>query len=63
MLLEKEASNGTLDITNEIISELKSKHPGGAEATDSVMLTGEIPFDDPLMFENLNEGTISRAAS
>ena len=62
MLLEKEASNGILNLTDEVISDLKSKHPDGADANDSVMLTGEIPFVDPVMFENLNESTISRAA-
>ena len=56
--LTKSLCFGILNLTDEVISELKSKHSDGADANDSVMLTGEIPFVDPVMFENLKESTI-----
>ena len=44
------------------LSDLKAKHPEGVEADESVLLTGDVPFVDPVMFENLNENTIAKAA-
>ena len=62
MLLEKGASSGILELSSEVISDLKAKHPEGVEADESVLLTGDVPFVDPVMFENLNENTIAKAA-
>ena len=61
-LLEKGASNGILGLSDDVISNLKSKHPDAADADESVLLKGDVPFVDPVMFEHIDESTISKAA-
>ena len=39
-LLDKADSLGVADLTEETLSELKKLHPVGAEAHESVMMTG-----------------------
>ena len=39
----------------ENIEELKSKHPPPADLNEDVMIKGEVPFTDPILFENIDD--------
>ena len=61
-LLDKSSSTGVLQLTHENIKELKSKHPPPADLNEDVMIKGEVPFADPILFENIDDETILKAA-
>ena len=61
-LLDKSNSGGVLPLSPETMKELILKHPPGNETHDEVLIDGEIPFVEPVMFENINEQTIEKAA-
>ena len=61
-LLDKADSLGVADLTEETLSELKKLHPVGAEAHESVMMTGEILYFDLIIFNGIDEESISKAA-
>ena len=62
-LLHDETSNaGVLPLLDEVIEELKRKHPEPQPSDESVMIDGEIPFIDPAVFANIVETTIAKAA-
>ena len=56
-MLDKSSSTGVLQLTHKNIEELKSKH-----LNEDVMITGEVPFADPILFENIDDETILKAA-
>ena len=61
-MLDDENSGGILNLTDQTLYDLKLKHPDSAPVNDSVLMKGETPFIDPVMFENIDETTISKAA-
>ena len=60
--LDENSSKGVLNLTNSTLEELLEKHPKGAEPDESVLLTGEMPLFDPVIFESINESKIAASA-
>ena len=44
------------------MKQLKKLHPEGVEAKEEILLTGEVPFFDPVIFSNIDESSIATAA-
>ena len=61
-LLDHQGGSGVLPLSERTINELKRKHPAASEADPSLLVDGEPPFVDPVMFENIAESTIANAA-
>ena len=61
-LLDKEGSTNVLPLSQSIINELKQKHPEANEADASVLIDGQVPYVDPVMFCNITESTILKSA-
>ena len=61
-LLDHQGGSGVLPLSESTINELKRKHPAASEADPSLLIDGEPPFVDPVMFENITESTIANAA-
>ena len=57
-LLDEQDSAGVLTLSQSTINELKRKHPEANEADPSVLIDGQMPFVDPVMFHNITESTI-----
>ena len=61
-LLDDESSKGVLNLTNSTLQELLQKHPKGEEPDESALLTGDVPFCDPVVFESIDESRIAASA-
>ena len=61
-LLDKETSLGVANITDETIGELKKLHPEGKQAEVQTLMKGEVPYFDPIIFHNIDESSIAKAA-
>eukprot|EP00795_Rhopilema_esculentum_P006619 gene6619-biopygen8122 len=61
-LLDANNASGLLSLSDKVIDELKMKNPPSAPADPSTLMAGEIPFIDPVMFENIDETIITKAA-
>eukprot|EP00794_Sanderia_malayensis_P015544 gene15544-biopygen13253 len=61
-LLDNSSPSGTFGLSEKVLKDLTDKHTPSALADSSVLMTGEAPFVDPVMFENINKETITRAA-
>ena len=61
-LLDQQSSRIILPLSQSTINELKRKHPEASEADQSLLIDGQQPFVDPVMFQNITETTISNAA-
>ena len=61
-MLDKHEGGGVLNLSNDVINSLKSKHPEAQEADKSVLIHGPKPFVDPVVFESINESTIVKSA-
>ena len=61
-LLDTKNSSGLLSLSDNVVDELKMNHPPAAPADPSTLMAGEIPFIDPVMFENIDEKIITKAA-
>ena len=53
---------GVLNLTDEVLSDLKSLHPDAKHAPESILMDGELPWFDPVMFTNIDESSIAKAA-
>ena len=62
-LLDSTETSGILSLDDNVIEQLKIKHPNATNAEPSTLLQGEPTFVDPIMFNDLDECTIARAAS
>ena len=62
-LLDTAETSRVLSLDDEVIKELKKKHPDAAQPHPETLLNGEVPFVDPVMFHDLDESVISRAVS
>ena len=51
----------TLPLSDDTINKLKIKHLIAVPADEPILLTGEIPFFDPIMFNEIDESSIARA--
>ena len=61
-LLDKESSLGVANITDETMGELKKLHPEGKQAEVQTLMKGEVPYFDPIIFHNIDESSIAKAA-
>ena len=61
-LLDQQESSGILPLSDDVLDDLKSKHPNASATDDSIMLKGELPFTDPVMFAGIDESAVSKAA-
>ena len=61
-LLNRNEELGIAELTDENVKILKALHPTGAEADESILMTGELPYFDPIVFQNIDEASIAKAA-
>ena len=61
-LLDQQISKGVLPLSQSTIDELIQKHPEASEADPSLLMDGQPPFVDPVMFESITESTIANSA-
>ena len=62
-LLNKAESLGVADLTPDTLKKLSDLHPVAAPAVEQTLITGELPFFDPVIFTNINEQSIAKAAT
>ena len=55
LICDKSQPSGILKMNNDALSELKEKHPAENPQNHTVMIDGEIPFIDPVIFHTINE--------
>ena len=60
--LDSEASNGILTISDDVLAELKAKHPDAEPASDECLLRGPINFLPKTFFDSIDEQTILKSA-
>ena len=61
-LLDEESSGDVLPLSDAVLDDLQAKHPPPVPLNPSVMIDGEIPFVDPVLFANIDESSIAKAA-
>ena len=61
-LLDKHESLGVAKLSETTLEELRKLHPQAHEARAEDLMTGPKPFFDPVIFENIDESSISKAA-
>ena len=61
-LLDNNFSGGVVKLSDKTIKELESKHSKASLANKASLLQGEIPFTDPVLFSNIDEDSIAKAA-
>lgn len=61
-LITEYNKGGILDLTPEVRSTLEAKHPKAQPANPEVLLQGETPTVNPIMFECLTAATIRKTA-
>ena len=62
-LLDKQESLGVAKLTESTIEELKRLHPEAQPATEGILMTGPKPYFDPIVFGNIDESCIEKAAT
>jgi len=62
-LLDSAETSGVLSLDDEVISQLREKHPDAVQPDPEALINGEVPFVDPVMFHDLDEAVIARAAA
>ena len=61
-LLDKESSLGVANLTEETMEELRKLHPDGASAEIKTLMSGDLPYFNPIIFQNIDETSIAKAA-
>ena len=61
-ILDRANVGSVMPSCTDTVQKLKLKHPNGSEAKQSALLTGEVPFCNPAMFNNLDENRIRQTA-
>ena len=61
-LLDKAASLGVAELSEETMKALSDLHPTAKDAAEPTLLEGEPPYFDPVLFTNINEQSIAKAA-
>ena len=61
-VLDKAASLGIAELTDETMKKLSELHPAAKEASETTLQQGELPYFDPVLFTNINEESIAKAA-
>ena len=62
-LLDKNQELGVAELTDANLQILKSLHPDSEKADESILMNGELPYFDPIIFNNIDETSISKAAN
>ena len=62
-LLDKAASLGVAELTDKTMKALANLHPAAKPANEQILKTGELPYFDPVIFTNINEQSIAKAAN
>ena len=61
-LLDKNEELGLAELNAENITKLTALHPEAADADESILMSGELPYFDPIVFQNIDEAAIAKAA-
>ena len=61
-LITEYNKGGILDLTPEVRSTVKAKHPKAQPTSPEVLLQGDIPVVNPILFECLTDSTIPKTA-
>ena len=61
-LLDQQISKGMLRLSQSTIDDLIQKHSEASEADSSLLMVGQPPFVDPVMFESITESTIAKSS-
>ena len=59
-LLDVAPTAGVIDINDATLKELKKMYPSGKDTNEQVMLIGELPKVQPIIFESI-DSTVMRA--
>ena len=62
-LLDTCNTSGVLNLNQNVIDQLRAKHPQARDPEPSVLMKGEVPFVDPAQFNVIDESAIYRAIS
>ena len=62
-LLDKNEAAGIINMSDEVLKELQKLHPDGERAKEYTLKTGDIPYFDPVVFSNIDESSIAKAAT
>ena len=60
--LEMETSKGILSLTDDILEELKGKHPHAATIQEDSLLYGPIDYISPNILDSIDEDIVYKAA-
>ena len=61
-LLDNETAKQVINLTDQTVNELKELHPDSHPAREDLLMTGEVPYFDPIRFHNIDESSIAKAA-
>ena len=61
-VLDKSANLGIAKMSEKTMEELLKLHPEAKEAAVPTLKEGEVPYFDPVIFTNINEASIAKAA-
>ena len=61
-LLNKQEALGIAKLDENTIKKLKELHPVSQPTTDEILISGELPYFDPVIFTNIDEKAIATAA-
>ena len=62
-LLEKNQDLGVAELSDANITILKTLHPESEPADESILMTGDLPYFDPIIFDDIDEQSIAKAAN
>ena len=61
-LLDTQESVGVAPLTEEVVSKLKDLHPEAKPSSTETLMEGEVPWFDPVVFTDIDEESIAKAA-
>ena len=62
-LLDQQESIGVVELNESTMDTLRKLHPEATPATQETLMEGEVPWFDPVVFTNIDEGSIAKAAT
>ena len=61
-MLNKQESLGVANLNENTVRELRKLHPEAVPAAEEILISGEKPYFDSVVFTNIDEGAIAKAA-
>lgn len=61
-LIESGSPLGIAELDEKLVNELRNLHPEAKSPCESTLAQGELPFFDPVVFTNIDEQSIAKAA-